>query len=218
MNRPTCEITADAIVAAGRLVLDFGQVDRGTYYPDGRTRESDTDHTVMLGLIACAIAAELYPDMNRGLIAQYAMVHDLPEVYAGDTPTLRKPTADAAEAKKRRERAAYDRIAREFGSTLPWLPDMIASYEQLGDREARFVKAVDKVIPKITHLLNRGVAVRAQGMTVAELADRYEAQVGEMAAYASDFPELLELRRVLVARLLSTLHAAARREMNRSAA
>lgn len=199
------ETTADAVVAAGKLALAFGRVDRMTYHPDGVTPESDTDHTVMLGLIACAVAAELYPDMDFGLVAQYALVHDLVEVYAGDTPTLRMPTADAKAEKQRREHEAYERIDAEFADTLPWLPDMILRYEELGDQEARFVKAVDKILPKVTHLLNGAVTIRQQGMSVAELDERYEQQIGEMQAYAADFPELFELRQVLVVRVLAQL-------------
>ena len=78
--------TADAVIALGRLALRFGRVDRITYHDDGVTAESDTDHTVMLGLIACAFAAAHLPDLDVGLIAEFAPVHDLVEVYAGDTP------------------------------------------------------------------------------------------------------------------------------------
>lgn len=197
--------TADAMVALGGLALDFGRVDRITYHQDGVTAESDTDHTVMLGLIACAIAAEFNPDMDLGLIAQYALVHDLVEVYAGDTPTLQMPTADAKAAKQQREHEAYRRIRGEFADALPWLPDMIFYYEGLSDREARFVKALDKLLPKITHILNGAVTIHDQGMSPAELAIRYETQIGELEAYAADFPELFELRAVLVDRVLAQM-------------
>ncbi len=44
---------ADSMVGLARLSLTFGQDNRITYHPDGKTPESDTDHTVMLGIIAC---------------------------------------------------------------------------------------------------------------------------------------------------------------------
>jgi putative hydrolase of HD superfamily len=187
------------------LVLDFGRVDRITFHPDGVTPESDTDHTVMLGLLACALADRYFPDLSVGLIAQYALVHDLVEVYAGDTPTLRMPSADATAAKQQREHAAYLRIQGEFAKTLPWLPTLIGGYEARFQPEARFVKALDKLLPKITHVLNGAVTIHQQGMTPVELADRYETQIGELEAYAADFPELFELRAVLVDRVLAQL-------------
>ncbi len=198
-------IDVEAVIAAGRLALDFGRVDRITYHPDGMTPESDTDHTVMLGLVACAIAQRHFPDLNVGLIAQYALVHDVPEVYAGDTPTLQMPTADAKAEKQRREGQAQERITEEFADSLPWLPSRIAYYEARLDREARFVKALDKLLPKITHLCNGAVTIRQQGMSTAELAVRYETQIGELEAYAADFPELFELRAALVDRVLAVM-------------
>jgi putative hydrolase of HD superfamily len=187
------------------LVLDFGRVDRITFHPDGVTPESDTDHTVMLGLLACALADRYFPDLSVGLIAQYALVHDLVEVYAGDTPTLQTLTTAAKAAKKSREWDAFTRIAVEFDETLPWLAVMIAQYEALTTREARFVKALDKLLPKITHILNGAVTIHQQGMSANELATRYETQIGELEAYAADFPELFDLRAVLVDRVLAQL-------------
>lgn len=203
--------TAAALVDLGDLALDFGRVDRITYHQDGLTPESDTDHTVMLGLIACALADRHFPDLNVGLIAQYALVHDLVEVYAGDTPTLRMPTAEAKAEKQHREHEAWRRIGREFGKTLPWVSVLIGDYEAKATPEARFVKALDKLLPKVTHILNGAVTIHKQGMCAAELAARYETQIGELEAYAADFPELFELRSLLVARVLDMVSSGVER-------
>lgn len=200
---PGVSSTVDAMISAGQLTLTFGRVDRITFHPDGLTPESDSDHTVMLGVVACGIADQLFPDLNLGLIAQYALIHDLVEAYAGDTPTLRIPTADARADKKEREHAAYRRIDNEFRHSMPWLPLKIAAYETLTLREARFVKAVDKMLPKITHVLNGAIVIRDQGITRAELAARLDAQVIEMMEYAAEFPALFELYDELVRRLLA---------------
>jgi 5'-deoxynucleotidase YfbR-like HD superfamily hydrolase len=156
--------TADAVIALGRLALRFGRVNRITYHDDATTPESDTDHTVMLGLIACAFAAAHLPDLDLGLIAQYALVHDLVEVHAGDTPTLRALTPAAKAAKKRREHAAWRRLGAEFRHTLPWVPDLIARYESRATPEARYVKALDKLLPKITHIVNDLATIREQDL------------------------------------------------------
>lgn len=199
------EQVVDAMVRLGRLSLRFARVDRITYHEDGVMPESDTDHTVMLGLLACSLADEHFPQLRLGLVAQYALAHDLPEAYAGDTPTLRMPTASSKEEKARRERDAFIRVAMEFDDSFPWLASIIAQYEKLADPEARFVKTLDKLLPKITHLLNDAITIRAQQMTVQELIDRYEHQVEEMSPYASDFPELMEIREVLIERVLDRL-------------
>src|SRR4051812_28867071 len=104
------EETTQAVIYLGELILAFGKVDRGTYHPDGVTPESDTDHTVMLGILACAFADVFAPELDRGKIAQFALVHDLAEVYAGDTLTLRTLTEEQKLEKEERELEALKRI------------------------------------------------------------------------------------------------------------
>ncbi len=107
-----------------RLALAFGRIDRtAVHHPDG-TPESDTDHTVMLGWVACSLAAR-FPGLDIGLVAQFALAHDAPEVYAGDTPTLRIDATGRA-AKADRERAATARLAVEFGMGWGELATMLA--------------------------------------------------------------------------------------------
>jgi putative hydrolases of HD superfamily len=82
VDTTACSRLADSLVDLARLALAFGRVDRtAVYHPDQTTPESDTDHTVMLGWAACAIAATWFPQLDLGLVAQFALVHDAPEVY-----------------------------------------------------------------------------------------------------------------------------------------
>jgi putative hydrolase of HD superfamily len=195
----------DAVIALGQLALAFGRVNRITFHEDGTTPESDTDHTVMLGLIACALADGT--DLDTGLIAQFALVHDLVEVYAGDTATLRALSDTAKADKKAREHAAFLRIKREFGDSLPWLLATLGDYEAQIGREARFIRAVDKLLPKITHIANECATLRAQGVGPVELAARYDQQERELMEYAAEFPVVFELRADLVGRVMGLFRA-----------
>ena len=163
---------ARKLVELGNLVLRFARVERITFHPDGRRPETDADHTVMLGLIAPAFASRFLPKLNLGRIAQLALVHDLVEVYAGDTPTL-KITVQGKLMKKEKERVAAQRIADEF-TEFPWLTNMVHEYENLLTREARYVKALDKLLPKVTHILNSGATFdTVQGSaTLSEVIQR----------------------------------------------
>lgn len=193
---------ADALVDLGRLALTFGRIDRtAVYHPDGVTPESDTDHTVMLGWIACALAARCFPELDAGLVAQFALIHDAPEVYAGDTQTLRIDTAGHA-AKAAREHAAVRRLTREFAGRLPWFPAALAAYEAQVLPEARFVRGLDKVLPKIVHLLAGCAGLRQFGVRRAELVEVFDRQGNDMARYAGEFAELMQLRAVLVDRVI----------------
>lgn len=200
-NAAVCEL-ADAAIELGGLALAFGRIDRtAVYHPDGVTPESDSDHTVMLGWVACAFAARCAPQLDLGLVAQFALVHDAVEVHAGDTPTLRID-ADGRAAKAAREHAALLRLADEFGDRLPWFPEAIAVYEAQRLPEARFVRALDKLMPKIVHLLDGAAGLVEQGMRRAELLEVFTRQRADMTRYAGEFTALLALHAELVARVV----------------
>lgn len=200
--KENCEQLADSLVDLARLALAFGRIDRtAVYHPDRITPESDTDHTVMLGWAACAIAATWFPGLDLGRVAQFALVHDAPEVYAGDTPTLRI-TADGRAAKAAREVAAVDRLTTEFAHRLPWFPATLRTYENQQLPEARFVRGVDKVLPKLVHLLDHCTGLVEQGMSRAELADVFERQRDAMDSYVGEFGALMDVRGELVRRVL----------------
>lgn len=185
---------AEGLTAIGKLVLQFARVNRVVYHEDGVTPESDTDHTVMVSVCACALAKELYSDvLDIGLVAQFAIVHDLVEAYAGDADTF-GISAEDRKNKEEREHKAFLRIQAEFKEVYPWLPDMIEKYERYDTKEARFVKTVDKLMTKITHILNSGAYFKARGLNKEEMWSGYQAvtRAGEVK-YADEFPALIEL-------------------------
>lgn len=177
-----------AAMDLAQLALRFGEVDRLTRHPDGIKLESDSTHTVTLSLIACSLASKYLPHLNTGLLAQLSLVHDLPEAYAGDTPTLRI-TDNEREAKHQRELAAIDRLWEEFRG-LPWLMFTIEHYEVRASPEARFVYALDKCLPKLTHLLNDGAVLALEGASKEELTLTYKRQAESLAPYFDEFPIL----------------------------
>lgn len=199
--------TVDAVLALGQLTFRFAAVSRITRFPDGESLESDTDHTVMLTLIACALAHALRIDVDLGEVAQDCAVHDVVEAYADDTDSLSPGFAARRAEKKAREEAAYQLIAAQFGETLPWLAHRIAQYKSLATRSGRYVWILDKIVPKVTHILNGGATMRRTGMTRAQVADRYARQREELLVHAAEFPELLALHAALVSRLLRVLPA-----------
>jgi putative hydrolase of HD superfamily len=179
-----------------KLALAFGRVERGVSHSDGKP-ETDTDHSVSLAWLACSLAQLWYPGLDRGLIAQLAVVHDAPEVYAGDTYAV-TAAEEEKKAKTEREHAAVKQITDELKS-LSWLPTMIMFYELQNSPEARFVRAVDKLMPKIVlrHEGKIGVRLGSHGVTT-EIARAFRArEAAEMSQYAADFPEVLALREEL---------------------
>lgn len=149
-------VTLSHALQITRLALSFARVERVTRHEDGARIETDSDHAIMLILLAAEFAP---PSLSRGRIAEFAAVHDLAEAYAGDVQTL---TIDAAgrAAKDQREEEARHKIGADLGSES-WIVRTLAAYEAQEEIEAQWVKIMDKVTPKLTHLLNGCVAAKA---------------------------------------------------------
>lgn len=193
----------EAVISLGRLTFLFGKVERTILYPDKKTVETDTDHTVMLGLVATAYASRFAPHLDVGKVAQFALVHDLVEAYAGDTPTFGLHAGDALLAEKvRREKEALERIQKEFSDELPYIPHMIHEYETLSSPEARFIKALDKCMPTIAHILNEGASF--PDPSTFEPFKRKQSEALKNT-YAKDLPEVMELFDALTDRMVGVL-------------
>lgn len=201
------EKDTQGLVDIGKMVLSFALVNRVTLHEDGVTPESDTDHTVMIAMCACSLASKLYPRLDIGLVAQFAIVHDLVEVYAGDTNTFNISHEDRKE-KERREELAYERIYQEFGSVYPWIPSTIEAYESLTTDEAQFVKMVDKVMTKLTHRINHGAYLKKEGKTREETARHYNTQTQVIEEkWGTKFPEVIDILRKLTSDILEETYA-----------
>lgn len=174
-----------------RITMQFGQVRRVTMHENGEY-ESDTTHTVMLTLLGIEIAP--LAGCDPGLVAQFAAVHDLPEVYAGDTNTARGLSPAELEEKAGREALAMERLRDELGDS-PVLA-LLERYEAQEEPEARLVRYLDKVTPKLTHRLNRGRALAAMDLAAADVHEKHATQGAQLA---KQYPEMAEVRRLFAA-------------------
>lgn len=168
----------ESAMALCEVALAFGQVDRVTRHPDGRP-ETDTTHTVMLALVAVSLADRAGVPLNTGLVSAYAMVHDLPETFAGDVDTTGGLTAEALQAKAVCEAQAM----RALQSTLQQAPTILSlldRYNAQMEPEARWVRYIDKILPKLVNALDECAAVRARGWAAETLAQAHATQAAEL--------------------------------------
>lgn len=198
---------AQGLIDIARLSLQFAKVNRVTMHEDGERYESDTDHTVMLSLCACALAEKLYKDkLDLGKVAQFAIVHDLVEVHVGDTNTINISEGGRAE-KDKREMESLVKIKEEFGNVYPWLHVTIEEYERRDTGEARFVKTLDKAMSKVTNILNKGAALRKLGTSKEEITEHFSNQTEEYRKkYGEEFPELIAILEELMENMLQETH------------
>lgn len=130
------------------LVLRLGAQERITADPEGRP-ESVTTHTMMLALVCSLFLRDpRHQSLRPALTLMYALVHDLPEAIAGDTPTLRPLTPEERAGEDGRERAAVEDIRR----SIPSIAALIDSYERQDTPEARFVHLAHEALSRLSEL------------------------------------------------------------------
>ena len=178
-----------------KLSLAFSRTNRVTLHEDGKRLESDTDHTFMLSLISCSLADTFYKNnFDLGLVSQFALIHDLVEVYAGDTDTFKNLSDNTKQEKELRERESLIRIEKEFGLEFPYIHKMIERYEAQDSKEARFIKFVDKIMPELTHILNDFVYIKNSNLDMNYFFNFLDNKYFLLKEkYQDDFPDILEI-------------------------
>lgn len=127
-----------------QLIADFASIERVLNLADKPRPENDADHSFGLALTAWFVAEKIAPELNSEKILKYALVHDLVELYAGDTFAFGDTKELASKAD--REKAAYLRLAAEWPD-FDTMAEYILAYEEMADEEAKFVYALDKLLP-----------------------------------------------------------------------
>jgi putative hydrolase of HD superfamily len=141
-------IAHDYLLELGKITVKFAEVERAPRYPSGN-RENDLEHSFHLAISAVELAADFYPELDIGLVAQFSLVHDLPESEVGDTWTF--GISDEARAKKEHaEKKASEKLSKELP---PYTAELLRRYEEQIEPEARFVRLVDKLTPAIINIM-----------------------------------------------------------------
>ena len=169
MSRPSVDELQRLI---SYVVLPFYQIERATPLRFQPTRqENDAEHSWSIALVACALAPQIDKTLDVGKIAQFATVHDLAEIHAGDTSNFASEEAKAS--KDERERLALEKMRQDLAA-FPWICQTIEAYEHQTSAEAKFVKSVDKLITLIIDFLEEGEFYKENQITLEEWKARLQ--------------------------------------------
>lgn len=127
---------------------------RRTLLLDGSRRENDAEHSWHIALMAMTLFGYAAPGVSLERVLKMTLVHDLVEVYAGDTFAYdEKGNEDKAE----RERDAADRL---FGLLPePEAAAFLALWEEFDAEDtpdALYACAIDRLQPLLSNYRTRG--------------------------------------------------------------
>lgn len=175
---------ANLIYSVGMLASRSVQVTRTLCnHPDGRA-ENDAEHSFMLALIAVPLAEQYYPELDSGLVAKYALVHDLSEAYVGDTPTHDIDSV-GLEKKAKTEEQGRKQLAAEYQGIAPRLVGYHEKYEAQLDKESRFVRMLDKLVTISIQFPNDYATMK----TAFERKDHERMVNTRIERFAVDYPD-----------------------------
>lgn len=168
----------------------FQKVKRTMFVTGEKRRENDAEHSFQLALTAWYLVTVKKLELNITKIIKYALAHDLVETYAGDV--FHYASSDKEKrAKKNRENQALQQIKDEFAEFSD-LHSFIEAYERKDDAEARFVYALDKLLPVINNYLDNGRSWKDNGVTFEMLLTKKD-KVSMSKELRPLWEELIEL-------------------------
>lgn len=155
-----------------KLLTEFQLVDRGVVVPGTNRKENDTEHSYNLALAAWLIIEKDNLPLDLNLSLKYALVHDLVEVYAGDSFAL-DPKQVAKKAEK--EQDALQLIAAD--PITMNLVSYIEDYEGLKNEEAKFIYSLDKLMPAFGVLYGKELIWKNHGMNQSDWEDKFRVKI-----------------------------------------
>lgn len=175
-----------------QLLGAFSQVERmvDRRHLDAIVPENDTEHSYDLAMTAWYLS-KWFPELDKAKLIQYSLVHDMVEVHAGDTHVF--GTEEQLNSKVEREAKALKKLQKEWPD-FKEMTDMLQDYESKANDEARFVYALDKVIPVMLVFINEGYSWKRQNVSI-EMLKRVKAEKVNLS------PEILPYYDAMIALL-----------------
>lgn len=146
----------------------FQKVTRAVHVNGEDHWENDAEHTFQVALVAWFIIEHSKLKLDLKKVMLMALAHDLVEAYAGDTYIYDRPEVLAG--KKDREEEAAKLLQKNFPSFTS-LSQTITEYEARESSEAKFVYAVDKLLPILNIYLDQGRTWKEKGVSLTQLLE-----------------------------------------------
>ncbi len=152
------------------LVDKMTAIERRTLLVDGRRRENDAEHSWHIALM-CMLFKDYAPEgTDIAKAVQMCIVHDLVEIYAGDTFAY---DVQANVDKEKREEEAADKLFSQLPVDLcKKIRDLWDEFEQWETPEAKFAHTLDNFQPLMLQHASKGRAWKEGGRKLTEVLAR----------------------------------------------
>lgn len=148
------------------------QIFRVNMLTDASRRENDAEHSWHFAIMAMLLEEYSAEKIDVSRSIKIALVHDLVEVYAGDTYAY---DAKGNEDKLERELAAADKL---FGLLEPeqaaYFRGLWDEFEAKSTPEARYANAIDRIQPLMLNYLTDGITWKENKVRAPQIYKRMD--------------------------------------------
>lgn len=157
------------------------QILRRTMLIDGSRRENDAEHSWHIAVMALLFSehVKIKPDIGR--VVKMLVVHDLIEIYAGDTFAF---DVEANKSKEEKEAAAADKLfsqlPKEQGDEIRSLWE---EFDEMKTPDAVYASCMDRIQPFLHNTLTEGATWKEGNVSRSQVEKR-------LAIVKENMPEL----------------------------
>ncbi|MFA6601622.1 MAG: HD domain-containing protein [Candidatus Paceibacterota bacterium] len=180
----------EELISLADFLQDFSNIKRSVRIKDHPDLENDAEHSYILAISSWYIAEKLHLEVNKERLFEYALAHDLVEVYAGDTDPNNSSIEHIA-SKSEREKAALVKIQNRFPD-FHSLHKAIENYEELKDTESQVVYLTDKILPVINTYLSKDSYYRDSGVSFEKWKSWIESKMDVAKLNQPGFVDLIQ--------------------------
>ena len=150
-----------ALASAAHLAQGMHEIPRSQVAIDG-THQSNAAHTLDMTLMGIQLAGSRRPDLDVGRVALGCTLHDLLELYSGDTPINNELLL---ETKAERDAAGLALLIHDEFANNQVAKDVLLELKANKTPMAHFVHALDGFEPLQFDIMNKGATYREHGDT-----------------------------------------------------
>lgn len=183
-------MNVQSIIDFLKLAEKFKTCERTCRTTDAKRAESDAEHTWHLCLLLLLLEKE-FSGIDFTKLLKIALMHDLPEIYAGDTNPYRSDLSHKTQRETAAAQKLFSSLPAELNSNLK---DLFDEYLKQETPESKLVKSADKLLPLIQNLCTNETysSYRALKVTYEEVVDYMDRFFPDEGILAILYRKLLE--------------------------
>lgn len=145
---------------------------RMTSVTGNERRENDAEHSWHLGIMAFLLAEYVKEDVDINKVMKMVLIHDLVEIYAGDTFAFdEKANEDKYERERESAKKIFGMLPEDQGKEFN---DLWEEFEACETIEAQYGAMLDRMQPLLQNYINQGGSWTEHNITVEQIYKRNE--------------------------------------------